>query len=102
MTQIEKVARASFACWRKRMDELGHHLDMGHAFEDMTASEREFAFLNARAMIEAMRDPSDGMLDAGVAAREKIMPTLPKGAVVAEHPAGTIFVAMIDAALKEE
>jgi hypothetical protein len=61
MTMIEKVARASFACWRKRMDELGHHLDRGQTFEDMGESEKEFALLNARAMIEAMREPSEGM-----------------------------------------
>ncbi len=56
MKMVEKVARASFACWRKRMDELGHHLDKGQAFEDMSESEMEFALLNARAMIETMRE----------------------------------------------
>jgi len=48
---VERVARASFKCWRDRMDEKGLHLDRGRAFEDMSESEREFAALHARAII---------------------------------------------------
>lgn len=61
---IEKIARASFTCWRKRMDELGYHLDKGKTFEDMSDSEREFAFMNAKAVIEAIREFTDEMFDA--------------------------------------
>lgn len=74
---VDRVARASFACWRKRMDELGHHLDKGRRFEDMGDSELEFAHMNARAMIEAHgaalaaagfvivpREPTEAMLSA--------------------------------------
>ena len=64
MNMIEKVARASFACWRKSMDELGEHLDKGHEFEDMTEQEMKFAFAHARAAIEAMREPTEAMLEA--------------------------------------
>ena len=98
MTQIEKVARASFACWRKRMDELGHHLDMGHAFEDMTESEMEFAFLKARAMIEAMRDPSPGMIKEAEECFFEWLPSTRWTITMAKEA----YIAAIDAALKEE
>jgi len=62
MTLVEQIARASFTCWRKRMDELGHHLDKGKNFEDMNESEMEFAFMNARAILEAMRNPPDAVM----------------------------------------
>ncbi len=85
---IERVARASFACWRTRMDELGHHLDKGRNFEDMSESESEFAIMNARAVIEAMREPSKAMMDAGRpwAYSDKLPPNC--------------WIKMIDAALK--
>lgn len=89
MTMIEKVARASFNCWRKRMTELGHHMDKGQTFEDMSDSERDFAFMNARAMIEAMREPTEGMLSVDY-------PDMPAGGSILE-----IYQDMIDAALKE-
>lgn len=64
MTMIEQIARASFACWRKRMDELGHHLTRNRKFEDMTEDEHEFAFMNASAMLEAIRELTPAMLVA--------------------------------------
>lgn len=63
MNMVEKVARASFKCWRDRMTELGHHLDKGQTFEDMDDSEKEFAFIHARAVIEAMREPTEEMIE---------------------------------------
>ena len=83
MTLLEKVARASFACWRKRMDELGHHLDMGHEFEDMTEQETEFALLNA------MREPTETMDNAGEQWCD-------------QTSAMVVWQAMIDAALNEK
>lgn len=64
MTKIEQVARASFAYWRADMDRLGLKMDMGRTFEDMTSTEQEFAMGHARAIIEAMREPSEEMLAA--------------------------------------
>jgi hypothetical protein len=39
-------------------------LDRGQAFEDMSESEQEFAYLHARAVIAALREPTDAMLTA--------------------------------------
>jgi len=58
---VERLARASFACWRDRMDELGEHLDRGRTFEDMSDQEREFAYLHAKAVLQALREPTPGM-----------------------------------------
>lgn len=64
-TMIEKVARASFACWRQRMIDTGQKPEMEHLdWDDMSDSEQEFAFLHARAAIQAMRAPTTGMRDA--------------------------------------
>lgn len=87
MTMVEKVARASFACWRKRMDELGLHLDKGRTFENMSKSELEFALDNSRAVIAAIREPSEEMLDLHP-------PFVSKQEFLASYKA------MIDAALK--
>lgn len=80
---IERVARASFACWRKRMDDLGMHQDKGREFEDMNESEHEFALMNACAMIEAMREPT-----AEMTYDRRLLDV-------------AIYIDMIDAALKE-
>jgi hypothetical protein len=61
---IERIMRASFECWRKRMTKKGVLLDMGQTFEDMSDSEQEFARLHAIAVLEAMREPTDAMLHA--------------------------------------
>lgn len=58
---IERVARASFSCWRKRMDDLGYHDVINRSFEDMSEQEHEFLFIHARAAIEAMREPTEEM-----------------------------------------
>lgn len=64
-SMVERVERASFACWRKRMTKLGLHMDKGQTFEDMSESEREFARIHARAVIAAMQ-PSDDLLRKGI------------------------------------
>lgn len=47
------------------MDELGYHLDSPREFEAMAdGGEMDFALANARAILEAMRDPTDGMYAA--------------------------------------
>lgn len=61
----------------------------------------------ARTAIDAMREPSDQMIDAGVEAKMKLYEKMEaegvntRTVVVANHPAGTIYVAMIEEALKE-
>lgn len=90
---IERVARASFKCWRDRMDELNLHMDKGRRFEDMNENELEFAYMNARAMIEAMREPTDEMIQAGY---------INEGSSgVDKDYIKEVYELMIDAALKE-
>lgn len=61
----------------------------------------------ARAAIEAMREPTEEMIDAGVEAKMKLYERLEAEGkntriiVVANHPAGTIYEAMIDKAIQE-
>lgn len=65
MTMLEKIARASFVAWRRRMTEQGRLMDLAHAtFDDMSESEQEFAVLHARAVVEAMREPNEVMVAA--------------------------------------
>lgn len=60
----------------------------------------------ARAAIEAMREPTEEMIDAGIEAKMKLYERLEAEGkntriiVVANHPAGTIYEAMIDKALE--
>jgi hypothetical protein len=62
---------------------------------------------DARAAIEEMRTPTEAQIDAGVAARMKLYEQMEADGVdtrtllVSKHPAGTIYAAMVDAALKE-
>lgn len=61
----------------------------------------------ARAAIEAMREPTEEMIDAGIEAKMKLYERLEAEGkntriiVVANHPAGTIYEAMIDKAIQE-
>ena len=87
---VTRVALASFECWRKRMTEKGRLLDVGQTFEDMSESEREFSLLHARAMIEAMREPTLEMKLKGVQL----------GLNVGPDEAAEVWQDMIDAALK--
>lgn len=56
MNMIEKVARASFACWASEENN-------GFKFEDMPSDELEFAMKHAKACIEAMRSVPDDCYD---------------------------------------
>ncbi len=59
-----------------------------------------------RHVINAIREPTDEMIDAGVNARAQFFnkqgfsDTGPRIVLVANHPAGTIYQAMIDQLLK--
>lgn len=98
---IERVAKASFECWRKRMDKLGLHLDKGQEFEDMTERELAFAYENARAMIAAMREPTKEMLQ-NCAAIDFVDPSSMLNRYNrCKDYAKISWQAMIDAALKE-
>lgn len=61
----------------------------------------------AIAALEAMREPTEEMIDAGVEAKMKLYERLEAEGkntriiVVANHPAGTIYEAMIDKAIQE-
>lgn len=99
-SMIERVARASFKCWRERMTKQGRHLDKGQTFEDMSESELEFALLHARAAIEAAGVPD--LIGALRVAREKLQiecggATEYKGGMPTQ-----ILLPMIDAILKEQ
>lgn len=58
-----------------------------------------------RAVLTALREPTDAMIDAGANAREKLLaglaPAERKGIVISPYPSGTMWVAMVDAALEE-
>lgn len=99
-SMVERVKLASFQCWRKRMDELGHHMDRGRTLEDMNASEREFAEMLARAAIEAMREPTEAMVEAEGDVLRGELGGLHDSAYWSEHWPANIWRTMIDAALK--
>ncbi len=95
MTMIERVARAIYETWAQ---EKGAEADWPLVCEAVaTTNEQEFPALHAtyslalneaRAAIEAMREPTDAMVDAGEG-------------TMCPH-AACIFTDMIDAALNEQ
>jgi len=80
---VERVARASFVAWSGERKN-------GKTFEDMPTWEREWCLNHARAMIEAMREPTVEMLVAAYA-----IVGIPERPVLANG-----YRAMIDEALK--
>lgn len=80
---VERVARASFRsyCERNKLE---------FVFEDMDASEMEFAMLHARACVEAMREPTEAMDEAGDMEAHYMPPGAPS----------RVWRQMIDEALK--
>lgn len=98
---IERVARASFNCWRKRMTELGHHLDKSQTFEEMKSSEAEFALIHAKAIIEAMREPTDDMIQAGLNSTNTRLNIEGSAITVNLAKMKIRYQAMMQAALKE-
>lgn len=91
---IERVARAAFAAWRQRMIDTGERPDaMAMSFSDLDKSEREFALIHARAVIVAMREPTEAMVSAGNHAIE------PDSRLFYKRVADEAWQAMIDAAL---
>lgn len=105
MTKVEQVARAmATARWKINGSEK---FDPNDAY-DLTNNNGRFEFDEmARAAILAMREPTDEMIDAGVEAKTKLYEKFEAQGIntrtllVANHPAGTIYEAMIDAALSE-
>lgn len=55
---VERVAKASFECWCR------HHNE-NHKFEELSTEEYEFALEHAKAIVEAMRMPTDNVISAG-------------------------------------
>lgn len=80
-SMVECVARASFAWWKEQNSRAAN-------FEDMNPDELEFALGHARVVIAAMREPTEGMLNAVDLRKERMMGS------------GYAWQAMIDAALK--
>ena len=91
-TMIERVARAVWEDqgWHHYTDIEDASTRVNHKWEDLPEDEKAIAHCEARAAIEAMREPTQEM----------------RGAVVkAEEPPGGFtrgYQAMIDAALKEK
>lgn len=83
---IEKAARATFFAWRKDFDESGFEDKGARTYEELSDSERLFACKAAKATIQAIREPSEEMLQAGPG-----NPYMDKD----------VWAKMIDAALKE-
>ena len=97
MTMLERIARASFACWCKRRgktDLVLEDLDNG---ED----EMEFAYIHARAILEAMRNPTKQMVEAGQDAVVCIFDQM-QAAPPEDDNMRYTWNAMIDAALNEK
>lgn len=101
MGMIEKVARAI------RAADMAHAgVDDWPAWESANGEWKDVYRLRARAAIEAMREPTEEMIDAGIEAKMKLYERLEAEGkntriiVVANHPAGTIYEAMIDKALE--
>lgn len=55
---IERIARVSFDAWNKQRGR-------SFAYEDMSEEEREWSMVHAKAILEAMRVPTEGMIKAG-------------------------------------
>ncbi len=90
---IERVARASFLYWRENATRKGFHLDRPQTFDEMQPDEREFALGHARAIIAALREPTEEMLAAGIDRLcQEDMP---------ETCAGEAYQAMIDVILSK-
>ena len=58
---IERVIKASFDCWKEHREDKSHF-----TIDDMSEEEREFARRHAIAIIKAMREPTDKMIEAAI------------------------------------
>lgn len=104
MGMVEKVARAMarVEAEKRDRDEGGR----GGGIEWLVSQTWRLRIPEARAAIEALREPTEEMIDAGVEAKMKLYERLEgegkntRVIVVANHPAGTIYEAMIDKALE--
>src|SRR5258707_1105384 len=95
-TMIEKVAQASWETWRKSKEDEGDPRADMFTFDDAwNGPEREFCIAHAKACIEAMREPTSVMIQAGVMCFYNIDPR----SVDDDERLARTFHAMIDAAL---
>ncbi len=92
---IERVVKASFEAWQSHDPEKQHF-----TLNDMSFSEREFAKQHAIAIIKAMREPTEKMLDAGREAMSSCW-SLEPGEGLDEAPAPVIWEGMIDAIISQ-
>ena len=96
MTMMERVAKAIATA-----DEQNG----GLPWQAMDKHARRAFLDRAEAALKELREPTDAMIDAGAEARERLFqgmhPDERRTAVISPHPAGTIFVAMIDQAITE-
>lgn len=83
---IDRVARASFAAWNKQRGKQ-------FVYEDMSPEEREWSLVHARVVIEALRDPTESMLEAGSI-------DLGAGGELDDRNLSEVWKLMIDEALK--
>lgn len=96
-SMVERVARASFNCWRDNGSRAGSWAARTPEFEDMSDDERVFAIDHARAVIAAMREPTAAMMTAaGWGDGEQECPSTLGQALL------RVWHAMIDEALKEK
>ena len=107
MTKIEEVARAIRVGRRCEAGDVPCPFCLWGP-DDLTAGQDETGCIwLARAAIETMREPTDEMIDAGVAARARFFNKQgfsdigPRIVLVNNHPAGTIYQAMIGAVLEK-
>lgn len=56
---VERLVLASFKAWQAHNEDK-----QKFTLDDMSDDEREFARFHARSMLEAMREPTKGMLEA--------------------------------------
>lgn len=87
---IERVARQAYIGWCSMMAEKGKVVLA--KFEDLNESELKWAYEYARIAIEAMREPTEAMINVGLKATPVLYAAIPS----------EVWKAMIDAALKDD
>ena len=97
-TKLDQIARAIY----ERRN--GHGCK---PWSKLTKSHQVPYLGDARAAVEAMREPTDHVLNAGIRAKDRLLKEREgrgentRILLVSDHPAGTIYTAMIDSILTE-
>ena len=110
MTPLERAAKAAYEEWRnthpgavRSWDQLVDMYEAGPAISCVVDDYRR----SMRAALETLLEPTDSMLDAGVAAKMTLYAEMEArgestgSMLVAKHPAGTIWQAMLRRLLDE-